>query len=71
MPGQNYNFFWLFTVISGTILYRSYFGEIFCCHRSGTGKIALDPFRHSRAQEKILNNYILSYFARDRDKIPD
>ena len=30
-PGQNYNFYRLFTFISGTVLYRSYFGGIFCC----------------------------------------
>ena len=35
IPGKkSYNFYRLFTFISGTALYRSYFGRIFCCHGS-------------------------------------
>ena len=59
IPGQNYNFYRLFTFISGTALYRSYFGGIFCCHGSNLRLV----LGHSRATPQVV-------LSRGRDKNP-
>ena len=50
IPGQNYHFYRLFTFTSGTALYRSYFGVIFCCHGSNLRLV----LGHSRTTPQVV-----------------
>ena len=58
--GKKYNFYRLFTFISGTTLYRSYFGGIFCLNGSNLRLV----LGHPRTTPQVV-------FSRGRDKNPD
>ena len=62
IPGKkNYNFYRLFTFISGTALYRSYFGGIFCLDGSNLRLVLGHPTqRHQLFFHKVVTKTPIS-----------